>query len=201
MRSRSGSCGSTPLVSILQTRNTLTPKLYALYPLTKHHCWCECHEKASMKRHAVSASCLPQCLQSTVKGCRRDAQTMRCIGFRAGKVPVLVTRERGSEGASSAGEERTVYESLICNEYLEDAYPEAPPLLPAAPADRARARIIMDRWNSRFTPHFYRFLVRQARLPEVLSGPGTVVGKGCDWSAHQQPFTQPHPTRRLRPTL
>jgi len=83
-----------------------------------------------------------------------------------------VTREQDGDGAAPAGEkqpgeERTVYESLICNEYLEDAYPQAPPLLPAHPADRARARIIMDRWNSRFTPQFYRFLVRQARPSRV----------------------------------
>ena len=84
---------------------------------------------------------------------------------------MLVTREQNGDRDAAAGEERTVYESLICNEYLEDAYHDAPPLLPAHPADRARARIIMDRWNSRFTPHFYRFLVRQAR-PEQGWDPG-----------------------------
>ena len=77
---------------------------------------------------------------------------------------MLVTREADSASSATAGEERPVYESLICNEYLEDAYPNTPSLLPKNPVERARARIIMDRFNSRFTPHFYRFLVRQARL-------------------------------------
>ncbi len=57
-----------------------------------------------------------------------------------------------------------MYESLICNEYLEDAYCDKPPLLPANPLDRAHARIVIDRFNSRCMPQFYRFLVRQARL-------------------------------------
>ena len=78
---------------------------------------------------------------------------------------MLVTRE----GDGGSGEERSVYESLICNEYLEDAYPDKMPLLPAHPADRAHARIVMDRFNSRCMPQFYRFLVRQARLSSIAT--------------------------------
>jgi glutathione S-transferase len=37
--------------------------------------------------------------------------------------------------------ELTVYDSTVINEYLNDAYPEVP-LLPAAPAERARARAL-----------------------------------------------------------
>jgi glutathione S-transferase len=47
--------------------------------------------------------------------------------------------------APLGGESRTisVYDSTVINEYLEDAYPD-PPLFPAAPADRAAARLLED---------------------------------------------------------
>ncbi len=38
---------------------------------------------------------------------------------------------------------RTVYESTIINEYLEEAYP-APPMLPRDPYERARVRLLED---------------------------------------------------------
>ena len=86
-----------------------------------------------------------------------------------GKVPVLV--ERGDDGKDDTA---AVYESLICNEYLEDAFPE-PALMPADPAGRAAARIVMDRFNSRCMPQFYRMLVRQVLCqPEEL-----LLRSGC----------------------
>ncbi len=54
-----------------------------------------------------------------------------------GKVPVL--RHEGT----------TVYESAIINQYLDERFP-SPPLLPAAPAMRAQARIWMDYCETRF---------------------------------------------------
>ncbi len=56
-----------------------------------------------------------------------------------GKVPVL--RHDGV----------TVYESAIINQYLDEAFPQ-PPLMPADPAGRARARIWMDHCDTRFLP-------------------------------------------------
>jgi glutathione S-transferase len=56
-----------------------------------------------------------------------------------GKVPVLV-----EEGA-------WVYESALCNEYLEDKYP-SPPLAPTAPAEKAHMRLWVDWCNSQFVP-------------------------------------------------
>jgi glutathione S-transferase len=57
------------------------------------------------------------------------------------------------------GQVRSVYESLICDEYLEETHPE-PRMLPGDPVARAHARIIIDRFNSKYVPVFYRFLIR-----------------------------------------
>ncbi len=48
-----------------------------------------------------------------------------------GKVPVL------------ADDDTVLYESCIINEYLEEKYP-TPPLMPADPAKKAKARILID---------------------------------------------------------
>ena len=50
-------------------------------------------------------------------------------------------------------------QSLICNEYLEECHPQAA-MLPSDPVARAHARIIIDRFNSKYVPAFYRFLIR-----------------------------------------
>ncbi|KAK9846292.1 hypothetical protein WJX81_001054 [Elliptochloris bilobata] len=70
-----------------------------------------------------------------------------------GKVPVLAHKD-------ASGTVRSVYESLICNEYLEECHPRLA-MLPSDPVARAHARIIIDRFNSKFVPVFYRFLIRQ----------------------------------------
>jgi glutathione S-transferase len=62
-----------------------------------------------------------------------------------GKVPAL----------EHAGQH--LWESAIVNEYLEEVFPE-PRLLPAAPAQRAAARIWIDYANTRFAPAFGRAL-------------------------------------------
>jgi glutathione S-transferase len=63
-----------------------------------------------------------------------------------GKVPVL---RHGSD---------RIWESTIINEYVEEVFPE-PPLLPAAPGQRALARIWIDFINTRFVPSFYKLLL------------------------------------------
>ena len=71
------------------------------------------------------------------------------------QVPTLVYRQDN-------GQVKSVYESLICNEFLEDfaPSPEHPALFPGNPADKARARMIIDRFDRRFVPEFYRILNR-----------------------------------------
>ena len=78
------------------------------------------------------------------------------------KVPVL---RRGSE---------VIFESAIINEYIEENFPE-PPLMPADPYGRARARIWIDYCNTRLIDAFYGLLSakepdRQAELGEKLTG-------------------------------
>ena len=51
---------------------------------------------------------------------------------------------------------------------------EHPALLPPHPAVRARARIIMDHFNTQFVPLFYRILVRyQCLLALIVTMPVT----------------------------
>lgn len=59
-----------------------------------------------------------------------------------GKVPVLV--DNGF----------TVYESSVINEYIEERYPHSP-LMPPTPAERARARILVDFCETRFHPSWF----------------------------------------------
>lgn len=61
-----------------------------------------------------------------------------------------------------SGRVRSVYESLICNEFLEDYAPppEHPALFPLNPVDRARARMIVDRFDRKFVPNFYGILLK-----------------------------------------
>lgn len=68
-----------------------------------------------------------------------------------GKVPVLVDNNR------------SIYESAIINEYLEEAYPD-PPLMPEEPFARAQARIWTDYSASQFNTALRK--VYRAETPE-----------------------------------
>jgi glutathione S-transferase len=57
-----------------------------------------------------------------------------------GKVPVLRVREK----AEASEKEAVIYESLVCNEYLNEVFAENK-LLPQHPAQRALARILATR--------------------------------------------------------
>ena len=48
----------------------------------------------------------------------------------------------------------------VCNEFLEE-WDAASPLLPQQLAQRARARVIIDRFARQYVPNFYSILVRQ----------------------------------------
>ena len=72
-------------------------------------------------------------------------------------IPALVCQRINPTGCLSMWLQ--IYESNICNEFLEDFQPE-PSLLPPHPAVRARARIIIARFSEAFVPAFYRLLLR-----------------------------------------
>jgi len=48
-------------------------------------------------------------------------------------------------------EKRTIYESTVINEYLEEAFPE-PPMLPTDPYERARVRMLEDTTDQYLLP-------------------------------------------------
>lgn len=78
-----------------------------------------------------------------------------------GKVPLLV--EKGA----------WVYESAICNEYLEEKYP-APALAPTDPGARAQMRLWVEFCNSQFVPPVIN-LVYENRKPPAERSQETIV--------------------------
>jgi RNA polymerase-associated protein len=58
-------------------------------------------------------------------------------------------------------------ESVVINEYLEERYPE-PALLPADPAERALARLLVERFDDFGDPYYDLYFKRPAGLPERL---------------------------------
>ncbi|KAK9824676.1 hypothetical protein WJX72_012280 [[Myrmecia] bisecta] len=69
-----------------------------------------------------------------------------------GAVPVLAYQEEDTV--------HNIYESLICNEFLDEMAAE-PALMPPHPAVKARARLIVDRFGQKIVPLFYRLLLAQ----------------------------------------
>eukprot|EP00877_Chromochloris_zofingiensis_P011217 jgi/Chrzof1/6349/Cz18g05080.t1 len=66
-----------------------------------------------------------------------------------GRVPTLVWKEGDSK--------ESIFESLICNEFLEDL-DQNTPLLPSKPAERAKARLIIDQYTAKFAPAFGKLM-------------------------------------------
>ncbi|CAF1539570.1 unnamed protein product [Didymodactylos carnosus] len=56
---------------------------------------------------------------------------------------------------------KALCESLIINEFLEDAFPQAKPLLPKDPLERARVRLWIDHVSKKFNAAFFRTLQAQ----------------------------------------
>jgi len=56
------------------------------------------------------------------------------------------------------GEVDRIYESVVCAEYVSEAFPGTP-LMPTKPADRAKARIWIAYMNEKVIPHFYKMLM------------------------------------------
>jgi glutathione S-transferase len=71
-----------------------------------------------------------------------------------GKVPALIDGET------------IVHDSTIINEYLEDKFPQAKPLLPRDPVDRARARAFEDYADAYLMPALIKIFY-ETRKPEA----------------------------------
>jgi glutathione S-transferase len=70
-----------------------------------------------------------------------------------GKVPVLTD------------DATVLYESLIINEYLEEKYPN-PPLMPKDPAQKARARILVDFGMAHFDGPYQKLRMELTKEPK-----------------------------------
>ena len=66
---------------------------------------------------------------------------------------------------------RTLYESTVVNEYLEEAYPQ-PPMLPKDPYERARVRMLEDTTDQYLYP-----VIRDLRSAQFEYAPPTLIRK------------------------
>jgi glutathione S-transferase len=88
---------------------------------------------------------------------------------------------------------RSIYESSVISEYLEDIIPK-PALLPADPYDRAVARFWIDFCNTRFMPAYFNLLKsapgvkRDARRVELLNHLEFIEGQGLSQRTPDRPF-------------
>lgn len=55
----------------------------------------------------------------------------------------------------------SVYESTVCVEYIDEAFPQEPRLMPTDPYDRAYVRMWTDHVNKKIIPHFFGMIVKQ----------------------------------------
>lgn len=62
---------------------------------------------------------------------------------------------------------RSVYESHVCIEYIDEAWPSKPRLLPTDPYEKAKARMWGDFVSKKLVPPHYRYLLKQS--PEEQS--------------------------------
>jgi glutathione S-transferase len=83
-----------------------------------------------------------------------------------GKVPVVVV------------DGKSIYESAVIGEYLEEVYPEVP-LMPKDAYERAQVRIWTDYVATRFSPPMAR--IRKAEKPEDAKDAWPELHKACEY--------------------
>jgi len=67
-----------------------------------------------------------------------------------------------------------LYESLVCVQYLEDAYQNDKPLMPKDPHQRGTVRIWTAFADSKMIPFFYKMLMNQDKRRANKSKTGTI---------------------------
>ena len=58
---------------------------------------------------------------------------------------------------------KSIYDSSVVNEYIEEVWPQSPKLMPADPYERAQVRIWLDFITRKIIPHFYQTLQAQEK--------------------------------------
>lgn len=61
---------------------------------------------------------------------------------------------------------KSIYESNVCIEYIDEAWPSGPKLLPKDPYDRAKARMWGDFVAKKLVPPYYQFLLKQSQAEQ-----------------------------------
>ncbi|KAF8589078.1 glutathione-S-transferase [Ramaria rubella] len=64
---------------------------------------------------------------------------------------------------------RPIHESLVINEFLEDAFPDTKPLLPRDPYSRAQVRLAIDHVTKYFLPNFFKLLQSQDKAGQEVA--------------------------------
>jgi glutathione S-transferase/RNA polymerase-associated protein len=97
------------------------------------------------------------------KGIDFEARLPDAIGSGDGMEPAFTAASPRAEVPALVDGEVRVFDSTIILEYIEERWPE-PPLLPSAPAERARARMLEEAMDTHYEPinwglgeiHFFR---------------------------------------------
>jgi glutathione S-transferase/RNA polymerase-associated protein len=85
------------------------------------------------------------------KGVPFEAKLPAGVGVGSGFDPAFLSANPRAEVPALVDGETRVFDSTLILEYIEDRWPD-PPLLPDAPADRARSRMIEEAMDTHYEP-------------------------------------------------
>ena len=132
------------------------PEVQTVYESLICNEFLEVRRKALVHRHDLHETAQWPCMLGACQavGLPED-------GMRSGEFPEHSCGNAQQHHTRTAPAGLYTPEHCVCLKDLATSE-EHPALLPPHPAVRARARIIMDHFNARFVPLFYRILVRWA---------------------------------------
>jgi len=117
-----------------------------------------------------------ECMERTADGLQKEPLLLQANP--KGLVPVLLDQRTGRIPDPSDDPElgTVVRESLVCMEYIDEAFETHVRLLPTLPGQRAKSRVWLDEINTRVCGPFYRALSkptpeeRRAANEELIAG-------------------------------